>query len=326
MPVAKYWNGSAWVSLPAAREAILALDPWHIVNNAGEPAMQNGWANRDVATYGALSFRKDAFGRVRLRGTVYNGASGSVIFQLPVGYRPPVLAYIPVLGPSGAAGHYISVSPTGNVTGTRAGTDLYIDNIEFDTDSVSSYVTASLPGPERVTSLPAYPFDGQEVYYVADATNGIIWHLRYNASGGTYKWEFVGGNHLEVVQTAPAVQFTADLATYGAMGNMGLLSLPRPGVYDVWFNGSAQPAASSTTTWDFRVATSVTGGSIGVPLVQENVRGAGPDTLRHVSDGPRRVTLAAAATIGLVISSTNIGIAFGQNPQFALGARPVRLS
>lgn len=47
--------------------------------------------------------------------------------------------------------------------------------------------------PTRVTSLPGSPIDGQEIYYVADATNGVVWHLRYNASGGTYKWEFVGG-------------------------------------------------------------------------------------------------------------------------------------
>jgi hypothetical protein len=49
-------------------------------------------------------------------------------------------------------------------------------------------------GPQRVTSLPSSPYDGQEIYYVADATAGVIWHLRYNASSASaYKWEFVGG-------------------------------------------------------------------------------------------------------------------------------------
>jgi hypothetical protein len=48
-------------------------------------------------------------------------------------------------------------------------------------------------GPPLVTSLPSNPLDGQEVYYLADAANGIIWHLRYRAaSTSAYKWEIVG--------------------------------------------------------------------------------------------------------------------------------------
>lgn len=51
--------------------------------------------------------------------------------------------------------------------------------------------------PARVTSLPSSPYDGQEIYYVADATNGVLWHLRYNAaSASAYKWEFLGGSDL----------------------------------------------------------------------------------------------------------------------------------
>jgi hypothetical protein len=30
-----------------------------------------------------------------------------------------------------------------------------------------------------VTSLPASPSDGQEVFYAADASNNVIWNLRY---------------------------------------------------------------------------------------------------------------------------------------------------
>lgn len=48
--------------------------------------------------------------------------------------------------------------------------------------------------PQRVTSLPVLPSDGQEVYFVADDANGVLWHLRYNAgSSSPYKWERVGG-------------------------------------------------------------------------------------------------------------------------------------
>lgn len=48
-----------------------------------------------------------------------------------------------------------------------------------------------------VTSLPASPVDGQEVYFLADATNGVTWHLRYRAgSTSGYKWEYLGGSPL----------------------------------------------------------------------------------------------------------------------------------
>lgn len=48
-----------------------------------------------------------------------------------------------------------------------------------------------------VTSLPASPVDGQEVYYAASLSGGNMWHLRYRAgSGSIYKWEFVGGSPL----------------------------------------------------------------------------------------------------------------------------------
>jgi hypothetical protein len=41
------------------------------------------------------------------------------------------------------------------------------------------------------------PTDGQECHYLADAANGVVWHLKYRAaSSSAYKWEFVGGSAL----------------------------------------------------------------------------------------------------------------------------------
>ena len=69
-----------------------------------------------------------------------------------------------------------------------------VGDIWVDTDE-APYAWAS--GIPLVTILPANPVNGQEVYYLADATNGIIWHLRYRVdSPSTYKWEFVGGTPL----------------------------------------------------------------------------------------------------------------------------------
>lgn len=48
-----------------------------------------------------------------------------------------------------------------------------------------------------VSSLPGSPVDGQEVYYVADAAAGVVWHLVYrSADTSTTKWQFVGGSPL----------------------------------------------------------------------------------------------------------------------------------
>ena len=70
-----------------------------------------------------------------------------------------------------------------------------------------------------VSSLPSNPADGQEVYYLADATNGVIWHLRYRAaSASAYKWEFLGGSPLYshiATQEGRSSASPGDLATLG---------------------------------------------------------------------------------------------------------------
>jgi hypothetical protein len=111
------------------------LDRWHTVNGTGEPAYQNSWVTNVTAAF-PMQFRKDPFGRVQIRGTVSGGASGTTIFTLPPGYRPPIAGYLPVIGDSLAAGNGLYISPDGTVMGIRAGAVLYILNVEFDTDTV----------------------------------------------------------------------------------------------------------------------------------------------------------------------------------------------
>ena len=86
--------------------------------------------------------------------------------------------------------------------------------------------------PSLVSALPSSPGDGQEVYYQADATAGVVWHLRYNAfSASAYKWEFLGGSALRHnIDASESFALTsyADLATVGPQ-----VTLPLPGVYAV---------------------------------------------------------------------------------------------
>jgi len=96
------------------------------------------------------------------------------------------------------------------------------------------------------TTFPASPYDGQEYFYVADATNGIVWRFRYRAaSASTYKWEFVGGSPLTAeIATAETMAGTAtwtDLATAGP-----LVALPRTGDYLIQWNAACQCDTAGT--------------------------------------------------------------------------------
>lgn len=92
-----------------------------------------------------------------------------------------------------------------------------------------------------VTSLPGSPYDGQEVYYLADATNGIVWHLKYRSgSSSSYKWENVGGPPLQAVAgTAGPESTTAnDQTTSTSFTDLGRgagpsVTVPLAGDYDV---------------------------------------------------------------------------------------------
>lgn len=84
----------------------------------------------------------------------------------------------------------------------------------------------------RVSALPISPVDGQEIYYVADATNSIVWHLRYNAgSASAYKWEYLGGPPIRVLagatlSTASAADQTTNAPSYTA---------PLSGDFNCWW-------------------------------------------------------------------------------------------
>ncbi len=75
------------------------------------------------------------------------------------------------------------------------------------------------------------PEDGDEVYLEVDATNGIVWHLRFVAAETTFKWRFLGGAPMvSEVQTAEA---TGSLS-YVSLTTAGpSVALPRSGDYDV---------------------------------------------------------------------------------------------
>jgi hypothetical protein len=101
-----------------------------------------------------------------------------------------------------------------------------VGSIWVDTDDVVANVPVGL-----VTSLPAIPYDGEEIFFLADATNGVVWHLKYRAgSTSTYKWEYVGGGSLYSKVTTDETVAEASTVTYNNPATVGpSITLPLNG-------------------------------------------------------------------------------------------------
>jgi len=103
--------------------------------------------------------------------------------------------------------------------------------------------TGQLTAAQRLSvgpNPPGSPIDGD--LWATPCPTGGIWLFRYNAAGGTYKWDFVGGP--PVYQMVDASQNTnsttaADLATVGPQ-----ITLPRLGEY--WTQASAMAIQTGT--------------------------------------------------------------------------------
>jgi microcystin-dependent protein len=136
------------------------MDTWHRVGALGEPAFQNSWANYDAPAVNdrGVRFRKDPFGRVSVFGCVKSGASGSVIFTLPVGYRP-VMSSVSLAANCSGGEATVGVDLNGSVylSNNTAGSSVtpyaFVDGLEFDTE----LVTAMPTGPQGPQGLPGAP-------------------------------------------------------------------------------------------------------------------------------------------------------------------------
>jgi hypothetical protein len=99
----------------------------------------NGWSNYEAGAQ-VGEYRKDPFGNVVLRGAVKGGASGSVAFVLPVGYRPRagVKPVLPSVANGGMAN--INITAAGEVTlnnlttGASVTTFVFLDGFRFSTE------------------------------------------------------------------------------------------------------------------------------------------------------------------------------------------------
>lgn len=310
--------------LQTASVSAQPIDTWHTVDvvggTTGEPKFQNLWVNYGLGDATA-GFRKDPDGRVFLRGTIKTGSG--VVFTLPVGYRPPNIVRDTVVAYSGSYGAAQAIiASDGTIQIVNPGS-LWtsLNGIEFDTEAVSSYPSAfvQINAPARVTSLPTSPVDGQEVYYVADATNGVLWHLRYNAaSASAYKWEFIGGGLLTRNQSADGGAVST--GTFVEPPNGPTITFPLAG--DYYIEALSSVARTGAGAGNAQMRPAISSAALLLPA-DGRVQGSGftaPNDLFTLFINGVGTTIAAASILRMFFLGGAMTVGFRQ-----LAIRPARV-
>ena len=168
-----------------------------------------------------------------------------------------------------------------------------------------------------VTSLPGSPVNGQDVYYLADATNGIVWHLKYRAaSASAYKWEVVGGPPL----TADvATEETTVSTTFAALATAGpSVTVPLAGDYDVEVGARTAMNAQSSSLFSYAIGGTVAADS-------DAAIGAGNSTQFSFQAARRRRKTGLAASTALVARYRVTAAATGYWSDRTMVVMPVRV-
>lgn len=200
---------------------------------------------------------------------------------------------------------------TGVCTSTTRPSAPYAGQMVYETDTTRTVTWSGTAwvsvGERTVTSLPTSPLDGEIINYVADATNGVVWRLKYRAaSASAYKWEFIGGSPLNSEFLAvwgswegtSSLYFT-DLATVGPS-----FIVPLAGDYDCSFSVQVRSTTSSAN-----VRVWVTGDSTSLDWTNgDSLHAASNPSYSTLNSTRRRTGVAAGATIKLQYAVSNVGV------------------
>lgn len=190
------------------------------------------------------------------------------------------------------------------------------DGATIDAGSVLASAPLVITSAAELAAIT--PVDGQEIIFVADAANGIIWRFRYRAAAaGTYKWEYIGGSELMnyVAGVTPGTQSTSYVAQTGGPA----VTIPLAGDYDV--NISAQLSTNVTGVSYMSFGTSAGSASDvnAIAIRDSSFTWQGPLSRKVRSTG-----LAAAAVLTNYYHSSGAGIsAYAQYRKIAI--TPVRV-
>lgn len=126
---------------PAAVKTLKPVaETWRVVGTAGRPDFTPGWSHQ-AGSYYDVAFRKDAAGRVQLRGAATFGsdtANFNSVFTLPQAYRPAVCVVHSVASFDGAGtqSQYgaVEICPDGMIAmyGDTDERFVSLDGIAFD--------------------------------------------------------------------------------------------------------------------------------------------------------------------------------------------------
>lgn len=205
----------------------------------------------------------------------------------------------------------------GSYNAIISGTGLTTYTQPFDAAAAGDLTVDSawlLPS-DFVTVLPASPSNGQECYFVADAANGVVWHLKYHASSSSaYKWEYIGGTYLlATVETAESSAATAfgDLATVGPS-----ITVPLAGDYEVRFGSLSSNSGAQANIHGLAVGATAAADTF-------SSRGGGVAAVQSSSVRTRRLTALAAATA--LVSKYRVTASTGTWEQRWLAVVPIRV-
>lgn len=161
--------------------------------------------------------------------------------------------------------------------------------------SLATYTAEGRPKSSALTIpfvsvLPSSPYNGQEIFYLADATNGVTWHLSYrSAEAGSYKWYCIGGSPLIADTTSSANTSSTSFVTIGPS-----FTIPLAGDYMIacgaMMSNNASPA---NTIFSYKVGAATASDDDGAAAML-----ASPTNLHLTSAWTeRRKTGIAASTV-----------------------------
>lgn len=146
-------------------------------------------------------------------------------------------------------------------------------------------------GVPLVSGLPADPTLTPIIDYLADATNGVVWRLRYRAaSASAYKWEYIGGSPLTSIVNASSTRSTS--TSYGApnTGSAPSVTTPLAGDYFLQHGATLYSPQNGQTAF----ANLAVGG--GIAELQTYVFGTGVTEFTTALSGAAIATGVAAST------------------------------
>jgi len=184
----------------------------------------------------------------------------------------------------------------------------------------ASQLIVQTPNAPLVTSLPSNAIDGQEVRYLADNTNGIVWNFRYRAgSSSTHKWEFIGGQPLYSF-IAAWEGTTTNYPNYTNLATSGpSLSVPLAGQYMVDLSYISQETNGGYST---TIVTQSTGAPLDVANALFQIDATTADV--QTSFTSRALTLTTTNPLRVLYARNGTGTAnFGQRH---LRFTPIRVS